>query len=318
VPIVTPNTHPIWDPDWAAGKLEKTHAEQIALGSELVRYGADLLLRALKSAPDDIPNHVLLAVLFRQAIAAFDGAIIGLKAAALGAAHMHARAQMEARWGLMLALQDPAKWGRHIYVASRREQRASAARLVPGTPEYDANAPSRAMIEAGGGTTAKPELADLVKSIDRILDKSENKEVDCTFSEFEAKNKRPAPWFYDATAPSSKRITSFGRLAAAVGCRGEYDTLYRHASYYVHGSFTGTSLKYDEKAVAIAPIRSPEGWRQLYIFSVSLATDSYRRVIDQYRSGEVSTFVKKYVERWRKLIQDTPDVEVIINRIVNE
>lgn len=317
MPIEIPNTHPVWDPDWAVYKLQDTHAEQIALGKELVRYGADLLLRALQSAPDDLPNHVLLSVLFRQAIAALDGTMLALEVAAVAAAHLHTRAQMEARWGLMLALEEPSKWGRHLYVASRREQRVWTARLVPGTPEYEAYADSRAMLEAGGGTASKPEYADYLDSVDRILGKPENEPINFAFAEFQAKRKRPAPWYYDVTAPHPKRITSFRGLAKAVGCTGEYDTLYRHSSHYVHGSFTSTSLIYHEKAVAIAPIRTPEGWRQLFIFSVSLAADSFRRVTDHYRSGEIDTFVKRYVERWRASIRSTPEVKVVLDRIVN-
>ena len=284
MPIERPNTHPLWDPEWAAYKLKDTYVDQIALGKELIRYGSDLLLRALQSTPADIPNHVVLSVLFRQAIAALDGSMLALEVAAVAGAHMHARAQMEARWGLMLALKEPTKWGRHLYVTSRREQRALAARLVPGTPEYEAYADSRAMIEAGGGTASKPEYADYVASVDRILARPENEPIDRAFTEFQRKRGRPAPWYYDPAASPSKRITSFGALARAVGCKGEYDSSYRHSSHYVHGSFTGTSLKYEEEAVVLAPIITPEGWRQLFLFSVCLATASFRRFIDHYRS----------------------------------
>ena len=123
------NTHPVWDPPWAAGGVQERYHAQIELGQELVRYGADLLLRAIQSAPDTVSHHVVLSVLFRQELAAFEGAMLALEAAAIGAANVHARGQMEARWGLTLALADPDKWGRHIYVASLRQQRFHLASL---------------------------------------------------------------------------------------------------------------------------------------------------------------------------------------------
>jgi hypothetical protein len=309
------NTHPLWDPAWATHKLEITHKRQIELGDELVRYGADLLLRALQSAPDDLPDHAVLCVLFRDAVAALDGCMHALKGAAVAAAHMHARGQLEAQWGLMLALQDPAKWGRHLYVASRREQRFRAACHVPGTQEYKAYTDARAMIEAGGGKASDdPDYAQYVASLDRALGKPENAPIERAFADFQKRHRRPAPWYYDPSAPEPLR--SIGAMARFVGCKGEYDSLYRDLSHYVHGAFTGISLKYDEKGVALAPIRIPEGWRQLFMFSVSIACGSFRRVINHYRPGEVDTFVRN-AERWRTIIESTPDVEVVLGRIVN-
>lgn len=313
--LITPNTHAIWDPAWATASVGHSYGKQIELGRELTRYGADLLLRTLQSAPDDLPNHVILTVLFRDAIAALDGVILALEAGAVGGAHIHTRGQMEARWGLMFALKDPAKWGRHLYVSSRREQRVWAARLVPGTPEYTASEEARDLIEAGGGVGARPEFADYIKALDLDLAKPINAPISESFELYEKKTKRSAKWYYDSK--DARPIKSIGGLARAVRCGAEYQTMYRHSSHYVHGAFTGNSFKYDDAGAAVAPIRTPEHWRHLFLFGASLASDTFRRVIDHYRPDEVETFRRQYTERWRDIIRNAPDVEVVLNRAVN-
>ncbi len=311
------NKHPVWDPDWAGGGVKEKNQEQIALGKELMQFGADLLLRSLSSAPDDAANHSVLAVLFRQGLVALDAVMIALEEAAVPASQVHLRVQMETRWGLIYALRDPGKWGRHIYVSSLREQRLWAARLVPGTPEFDTYEDSRRMIEAGGGQSTKGDNRDFIDAIDAILTRPENASINAEFKRLEAKWRHPAPWFFDVNVAQASRIRSVGGLARAVGCKGEYDTLYRHSSYYVHGGFTGTSLRYEDQGVMISAIRSPEGWRQAFLLSVSLAIDSFRRVIEHYRPGETQSFSSRYVQHWRSIIQKTPDAQVVIQRIVN-
>jgi uncharacterized protein DUF5677 len=319
--VERPNTHPIWDPDWAAGGVQERYQPQIALGKELVHYGADLLMRALQSAPDDVPNHVILAVLFRQALAAFDATMVGLESAAMASANIHARGQMEARWGLKLALADSRRWGRHLYVASLRQQRIWAARLIPGTTEYQQYSEARTVIESAPPTPARkdpvPDWPAYVAGVDRLLARDEYSEIARHFAEFAAERGFDPPWFYDGSLPKGDRLQSFRQLAIHVGCRAEYDTIYKHASYYVHGAFTGTSLSYDERGVAVAPLRTPEGWRQLYLLSVSMATEAYRQIIDRYREAEVAAFARNYNERWRAVIQATPEVEVVLTRMVN-
>jgi uncharacterized protein YbaR (Trm112 family) len=137
--IAAPNTHALYDPAWARAVVDQHYRRQFELYFDIVRYAADLALRALASAPGSIPHHMVLSVLFRQAIAASDAVGVLLKEGAVDQGHLQMRALVEARWGLHLALRDPEKWGRHIYVASLREQRFRAKRWISGTPEYEAN-----------------------------------------------------------------------------------------------------------------------------------------------------------------------------------
>jgi hypothetical protein len=101
--IEIPNTHSLLDPPWGEAQVTKYYTKQIELGRELADYSANLLLRSLESTPDDIANHMVLSILFRNAVVAIDGAVTLMAAAALGAAQLHLRALLETRWGLSLA-----------------------------------------------------------------------------------------------------------------------------------------------------------------------------------------------------------------------
>ncbi len=276
--IHPPNTHALWDSDWAEHLVDANYTTQIELGRELVRFGADLLLRALETGPDDIPNHMILSVLGRHAVSSLDAGLICLEAGTADAAESHARALMEVRWGLRYALQDPGKWGRHIYVASLRQQRHWTARLVLGTPEYEA-------YEEARRTNASFDPTDLAKqaeyngyraALDAILAKPEFSDINRGFEGYYKARHREAEWYYDHAVSKDRQVTSIARLAKSVGCAGEYQTIYKHSSYYVHGSYTGTHLKYEPGAVIIAPIRTPENWRPVFILIVAMSTDIFR------------------------------------------
>jgi hypothetical protein len=48
--VETPNTHALFDPEWARDVVARHYRAQIELHREIVRYAADLALRALASA----------------------------------------------------------------------------------------------------------------------------------------------------------------------------------------------------------------------------------------------------------------------------
>lgn len=224
---------------------------------------------------------------------------------------------MEARWALKYALRDPAKWGRHIYVASLRQQRHWTSRLVVGTDEYHAFEEARRLNASfdPADSSKQSDYQSYIAALDRILAKPEFVGINQMFQGYANANQgREAEWYYDSSVPKSQRVTSIAKLAASVGSKGEYQAIYKYSSYFVHGSYTGTHLKNEPGAVIVAPLRTPEGWRQVFIFMISMGCDVFRQLIDQYRPGELQQFVKKYVEGWRNITWSTPTVEVQIDQ----
>ncbi|MFN2603994.1 MAG: DUF5677 domain-containing protein [Gemmatimonadaceae bacterium] len=314
IKLQVPNTHAIWDPAWARSVIREHYGEQLHLYQELLRFAADLALRALSSAPDNIPQHMIISVLFRQIIAAADAVGELLQAGAVDQAHLQLRALLEARWGLIHGLVDPEKWGRRIYVASQRENRARMRRLIPGTHEYNEAEYERDLRnnygEQSDASMNAAEAQKYCEAIDAVLAKSENREANEALEKFAKEKRREVQWYFDAPADKLRQIKSIRGLARRVGALGEYDSVYKYASDHVHGGYTGTSLSFDDIGVYVAPLRSPEGLRQTLVLAFGLLSESCLRVIRTWRAPEEAPFVETYKEKWRGLIRDCPDVVI--------
>lgn len=311
----------MWDPSWARSAVHDHYASQLQLYRELVRYSADLALGALTSAPDGIPHHMVISVLFRQAIAATDAVSELLEAGAVDQAHLQLRGLMEARWGLIYALRDPDKWGRHIYVASLRENLNRMRQSIPGTDEYKRGEYERELHAKYGPSDVAPDITpehaqEYSDGIEAVLGKSENKVANEALHGFGKKYE--APWYFDGAVNPPDQVKSLRQLAKAVGAIGEYDSVYKYASYHVHGGYTGTSLSLDDTGAYVTPIRSPEGLRQTLVLGFGLLSECCLRVIRQWRTGEEAQFVKTYAEKWRDLIRDCPEVILERSRAVNQ
>lgn len=314
--IATANTHPIWDPTWAKAIVQERYADALALGAEITRYGADLLQRALASAPDDRGHHVLLIVLFRQLLVAFDACVFSLENASEHGLNVQARLVMESRWSLLLGLRDPAKWGRHLYVASRRHQRLLLRRAIPGTPECQAYSSARDLM--GDAAAALPpggvsEQESFVAAVDEILAAQDLSPIDRLFDEWLGDRRSrglEARWFYDGPNPGAAGLISIFNLATEVGCQGEYLSIYGWSSLHVHGGDTSTHFHHDDIGVAIAPIRTPGSLRHPYFLASSMTADCYRLVIQAYRDGELKQFLKQHLTQWRLRLEAMPVIDL--------
>ncbi len=173
------------------------------------------------------------------------------------------------------------------------------------------------MAKYGGSVLPAQEAVTLNDAIDAILLRDGYKEISDGFGAYASRQSRPPPWYFDPNAASPKQLASIWKLANEVDAAGEYKSIYRHASYFTHGGYSGTHLKSDVKGVAVGAMRTPEGARQALLLSFSLLSHCIRRVIEQWRAAEMPDFVRTYVEEWRHVIADMPDVEVAIERTVN-
>jgi HPt (histidine-containing phosphotransfer) domain-containing protein len=311
--LEVPNTHPLLDRAWGEAQVADHYSSQIELGRELAEYAANLLLRGLESAPDDIPNHMVLSVLFRNAVVAIDGAVSLMTLGALGAAQLQVRALLETRWGLTLALRDPKKWGLHLYISSRRHDLLQARRNIPGTPEHAAYDAAHQLLQSQGAATvfALADAQELAKALERLLSKPEYVAVNDLF-ERAATAGREQPWYFDGNGTNTIRS-----LAKRVDGEGDYLSVYQDLSNQVHPGRILAHLRRDDSGYTLAHVRSPEGFRGLFILVLALTADCCRMVIDRYRSGEQDVFFARYVTNWRAQYKNTPEVEIVLNRLAN-
>lgn len=195
-----PNTHPIFDPTWADARLGEHFSAQLQLADELILYGADLLQRAMDSAPKSIAANSILTVLFRQCLTCADAGFLSLRNGVADAAMVHARRLFEARWGLMLAVQDPDKWGTNIHVLSIRETRHLALRQIPGSAEYEKYSEARQLIASATAPTdeAINILRETVAAADGLLERDNLSSASSNFDQAKARlEKRLADWGND-------------------------------------------------------------------------------------------------------------------------
>jgi hypothetical protein len=315
VSIEIPNTHPIYDPEWAKARVQEKYADAITLGREITLFGADLLRRALASAPDDRGHRILLTVLVRQLLAAFDAAVLSLQGASEHALVVQSRLVIESRWALILGLRDPAKWGRHVYVASRRHQKRLLRRAIPETAEYIKYEAARDLI--GEAAAALPagglaEQLEHVDTIDAILAAPDLVHINALFEEWLSSKRYEAYWFYDGPSPSSARLKSYFDLAKEVGCEGEYISMYSWTSLSVHGGYTSSHLLHSKQRVAIAPLRTPGGLRHSYLLAATMTAECYKRIIETYRNGELPQFLHQHLTEWRERLRAMPEIELTL------
>ncbi|MCO4098426.1 MAG: hypothetical protein HEQ38_03300 [Gemmatimonas sp.] len=149
-----------------------------------------------------------------------------------------------------------------------------------------------------------------IAATDTVLSRPHLAKIDAGFQVGLKKHGYEQPWYYDGSAPIKERIRSIRQLAIAVDALAAYDTTYMHTSYNVHGGHESGHLVTDEAGTAIAMIRTIEGFRHLFVLVSALLVDCSRRIIDQYRAGELEGFVSKYKVRWSEVISSTRDIEV--------
>lgn len=268
------NTHPIRDPFWGQAQIDQHFCQQVKLLEELVDYGVQLLMRALESCEDEPAQHMILTVLFRQALVASDAAHILITAGAIDAVHLQLRALMEARWGLILALREPGKWGRHLHVASLHEQRSWTLQSIPGTAEYAANQEARNLVAKYDGAVQPAEEAVAYRdALNSILERDVYKQMSEGFDSYAVRKHRPPPWYFDPSVGREQQLTSIWKLASEVGAAGEYKSIYRHASYFTHGGYSGTHLKSDHEGPSLRRfVRQRARGRHSYLHSQCFQT----------------------------------------------
>jgi hypothetical protein len=59
-------------------------------------------------------------------------------------------------------------------------------------------------------------------------------------------------------------------------------------------------MKIGKGELTFQPIRSIEGFESVFRFAVAIALSTFRRVLEEYRDGELPLFGRKYVEKWQQ------------------
>ena len=126
------------DREQRVSEVEDHYGEQIRLLRDLVNYGTALSARTFDSSKKSLTDLVILGSLLRQHVSMLDATEVLLSHSIANAAYLQARSAFEATIALHFVLsEDSDLRAKHYFVASLRQRRAWANRMVVGSPEYE-------------------------------------------------------------------------------------------------------------------------------------------------------------------------------------
>ena len=99
-------------------------------------------------------------------------------------------------------------------------------------------------------------------------------------------------------------------MARAIGKSSQYVIVYSGASEVMHTSSYEHHVRIGDGELTFQPIRSVEGFENVFRFTVINALSTFKRILEQYRSGELTAFRRKYTEKWQKEFINFPKITV--------
>ena len=299
--LIISNSDPVLDPVYARAEVERHFAQQLTIGRAMADYGAQLLKRAFVSCGrDKIEDLIVIAVLFRQALVAFDGCMLCIAGGAVEACNVHARTLLEVHLYIEWILREgKERWGRQFYVAGLRQERAWAQRVISGTADHTAfTAAWQATFErtwqvdanSVAGATAT------VNEVGRILALPKFAAIDRSFDAARGKRQFDQEWYKVGTGSP----TSIRDMAEKLGKTAYYLVLYKSLSAHVHGTAGRSGLRPDgDGLITIEPVRAIAAIGAIYTTAVSIWLWTCRQIMAAYRPDELHGFAVTYSQEWQ-------------------
>lgn len=287
----------ILDRSTVTADAEKHLTPWLDLIRDLVNYGTNLIVRCVSSSERKTKDKVVLTVLLRQAVAMLDAVEVLLSNGCVHAANLQMRALFEASvyvtW-ILAGDSDRKAWYYHVH--NLRRKRLWASRTVPGSPEQAKFAAEMGKYGLNITDELKERSQRQLREIGRILAQRELATINADFDAAMAKRRltHDVAWHY----PLGQK--TFATMARTTGNGALYIILYSGASEVMHSSSDDQHVHFKDGKLTIVPIRSLSGFESIFRFSVSIALDLYRRILQEYRPGELPGFSRKYVEQWQK------------------
>lgn len=143
------------------------------------------------------------------------------------------------------------------------------------------------------------------EEIDRILSQDRFAKIRMDLLDRKKRNKRQPAWY------SPLGVSDLRSMAKVVEKEPLYEIVYGSGSEVTHVSNYGQHISFGANKVSFRSIRYPKEFSFIVRITVILAITVYRRVLAQYREGELQhRFGSKYVERWQRAFMSIPHVNV--------
>lgn len=295
---------PLLDRDKLAVEVKQYLSSHIDLLHDVTNYGTLLIPRSFVSSKRTLKDLIVIAVLLRQVVTMLDALELLLSHGAVYASNLQLRAIFEAAVYIQWILdQDGDKKALYYYVHNLRRRRSWAARLLPGSAEAQDFAD---LITARHNDAELQQVRGAAKeeigAIDKHLSKPEYAPINQQFEQLRKKRGHEVSWYTPFGIPS------FRKIAADAGKRREYLAIYGGGSEAMHASNYKQHLVIGRGEVTFEPIRHLQGFDVIAKFALTLVFEVYRRILSEYRHGELTLFGKKYVEKWQQAFLNVPRI----------
>ena len=296
---------PLVDRDKITADIKEHLGPWTSLLRDLVSYGSNLIPRCYSSSEKNLKDAVLLPILLRQAVAMLDGIELLLTSGATHAANLQMRALFEASVYIdWILLGDSERKAEYYYVHNLRRKRVWARRTQSGSPESQEFI---AMMNKSGvpiDDKLREASKNELQEIDRILSQPKFAVISNDIEKHRGGKRFDPPWYF----PLGER--SLLTMARTVDKTSQYVLLYSGASEVMHVSNYGHHVRFRRGEVIFQPIRSVEGFENVFRFSTINALLTFRKILDQYRPGELPAFRRKYMEKWQREFISFPQITV--------
>lgn len=284
---------PLLDREKVIADIKEHLRPRIELIRDLTNYGTNLIPRCFNSSEKKLKDAVVLAILLRQAVAMLDAVEILLSSGAAHAAHLQMRALFEASVYIEWILEsDSENKAAYYYVHNLRRKRLWASRTQTGSAESQEFIAMMDKSDLPVSDKLREDARRQIQDIDRVLSQPKFAAI-CKDFETHRKGKHDPAWY----APLGQR--SFASITRKIGSGSQYVILYSGASEVMHTSSYEHHVKFGDK-LTFQPIRSLERFEHVWRFSVGPALSTFRRILEEYRPGELRAFSLKYVEKWQE------------------
>ena len=323
-----PMTRPLLDVTFGEETAKREYGAQIAMARDMAEYARQAILRLFEVSEHGTADVILLLMLFRQALAMFDGVTECLRGCAVHAAKAPLRALFEAdlqfHW---LTQRGTEEHFLRYHVAELRTERAWNKTAIPRTQQQ------RTFMDAmqpWAGQGAVPQVVGSPESaakrngeINRLLNTSKYRKANSLFASVargrmkrQRKRRQWAPGSEDISWYRVASPWSLRNMARDLERLSHYDVIYRMCSDVVHGGGLHRQVAFQDGKVRALSIRSPEGFPEFFRLGVMLMFNTIDTAIRKYRPTDLTGLARTYRDEWRAAVVDIAEAEIEVRDIL--
>jgi hypothetical protein len=287
--------------------VKEHFARQLSVVHDVVNYGTNLIPACFASSKRDLGDVIVITVLLKQVVMMLDAFEVLIGEACTEASTLQGRALFEASLYLDWMLSaDKEKKALYYHVANVRKERQWAQRGVSDDPEQNvffANLGNFAEAMEPTRLKLRDFAPDRLREINELLAKEPFAQANAELEKARGSRQYEPPWHKPLGEKSVRGIAkSLNRLH-------EYEIFYVQSSEMMHASRHAPHIKIQKGHVKLEPIRHLDGLDTILRFTLSIVFHTYRKVLDQYRPGQLTEFNARYIRDWREAFTIMPNIQ---------